>query len=552
MKRISLSILFVTAKITSAVFAQGSNSGTVTIEERRRTQPPCNGSTSSQVFNVVNGTADSVNYNASSCASWIRILVSPSNLNIPRISINLPGTAPADVTFGQLLDQGGSNPASTGNNWRGLSVSGPGRFYGGIGGNLIDTVSCDQIFRFDADGQINAGVVATNAGNFSLFIVEAGSFGPNTNIQCVNGLISRVASISMIRGSITANDNINLVQSTSGGFSSGSITSSNGRINSIALSGDLGSATQQIAVSARNGIGSITASQAFASIVANANGGPGDLGYLAITGTFAGSIAAADIESGSTPRGLDIGGNLDATITCTGQIKAPILVDGTLLTGRTVAAGANGITSQVILNQDGLLGVGWPGSVTISGNALAPNPYYDNAPSALGGGAIGLAPFMVHYEACNPVAAGDPGVGLGPCTAHARVDAGIARVSITHYGPVGLWNGTTILNENPPVGTEGFTVEVASAGSCTWIDVTDSFVTKWIGGNDRTFDIEGPFSNLGPCFTPKYYRIKPVRASSSGRYPLVCRSVDGNPLAGDYEYFVEIEPPNCTPPGGDP
>lgn len=323
--------------------------------------------------------------------------------------------------------------------------------------------------------------------------------------------------------------------------------------------GNIGSASTPITFTAKNGIQKISGNAAWATITTNANGGAGDLGYLVTTGgDFVGTINTTDIEASSSPKGLDIAGNLDANINCSGQVKAKIAIDGAILSGRTITTAANGVTDQIILNQDNNNFL-WLGDVRIGGSTgplLSPKPYYDNAPSALGGGAVGLAPFMVHYEACNPVAAGDPVTPLGACTAHATSPGPLTKVSITHYGPVGLWDGTTtggvknILSANPPTGIEGFTVEVADDTNCTWVPVTDSFVTKYIGGNHRTFDIEGPFTN-GPCFVNKYYRIKPVQAYVVGnRFPLVCRDVDGNPVAGDYEYIVKIEPPDCSGWGG--
>lgn len=337
----------------------------------------------------------------------------------------------------------------------------------------------------------------------------------------------------------------------------GSITGSlnaNGFISDVeATSGNIGVSFSPSSIVARNGIRKIDAGTVYANINTQNNGGVGALWSLrTTTGPFVGSISAAGIDYFQGAGGLDIAGNLDANLSVLYEIVEPVSIDGAFVSGRTLTTAANGIRSQIILNQDNN-GFVWNGSVTVGTTPLSPIPYYDNAPSALGGGAIGLAPFMVHYEACNPVAAGDPLTTLGPCTAHALVPASISKVSLTHYGPVGLSNGTTIITGNPPAGIEGFTVEVATEGSCTWTDITDSFVTKEIGGNFRTFDIEGPFTNTGPCFTSKFYRIKPVRTFVSGqRYPLVCRDVDGFPLAGNYEYIIEVEPPFCAPPPEDP
>lgn len=450
------------------------------------------------------------------------IIITPQlqNIRINSITINMSGALSDRILLNILTSTGGSiihvgsvTKTGSGDLWI-ADIRCSGTIGGAWTGNSINEII--------ADGDISASFTST------------GSTG--------TGVPGDIALVRSTGGSITGSLN------------------SNGFISDVeAINGNIGVSFSPSLITSRNGIRKIDAGTVYANINTRNSGGQGDLWYLkARAGPFVGTINTTNIQSSAGNKGLDIAGNLDANISITNWFTERAFIDGTFVSGRTLTTGSNGIRDQVILNRDNN-GFVWNGNVTVGTTPLSPLPYYDNAPSVLGGGAIGLAPFMVHYEACNPVAAGDPQTALGPCTAHVVSGAPLTRVSITHYGPVGLWDGTLvggvrqILNANPTnPAIDGFTVEVADDTNCTWVDVTNSFLTKYIGGNHRTFDIEGPF-NSGPCFVNKFYRIRPVREFSEGaRYPLVCRDVDGNPLVGNYEYIIKVEPPNCAPPPEDP
>jgi len=116
---------------------------------------------------------------------------------------------------------------------------------------------------------------------------------------------------------------------------------------------------------------------------------------------------------------------------------------------------AEGLTGQVILNADatpineawgdGLVKFGPDGAGQI---ILDPIPYYDNPSSTIGGGAVGLVPYYLRYQDCDPVGVKfqeDMGTGLDgldPCEEgyHGIVLVHPAdpmpTVTLRHYGPV--------------------------------------------------------------------------------------------------------------------
>lgn len=331
----------------------------------------------------------------------------------------------------------------------------------------------------------------------------------------------------------------------------GSITA-HGAINSVtAGSGTIGSSpTSRATINSHGTITVVSARAIYADISSrypvDNQPGTGDIKFLRTTaGDFSGSLTTTNVFEPSnlaTNRGLDIAGNLDADIYCTSLIKDPIYIDGAILSGRTFTTATNGITKQVIINQDNNNFL-WSGAFTVGSTTLSPTPYYDNAPSLLGGGSIGLAPFRIHYEACTPVGAGDPTV-IGNCAHHASENNAVSVVQITHYGPVGLHDGNDFVTSGNINGRKGFTVDRAKEGECIWTDLSDTFTTVLVGGNNRTLQVQGDFAQ-GSCGVNYLYRIRPVVSPSSGRLVVKCRDVDGNPTVGLSEYVLQIVATDC-------
>ncbi|GDX97984.1 hypothetical protein LBMAG48_03880 [Phycisphaerae bacterium] len=294
----------------------GVDTGSIRISEFRRQSPTCTSTVTVALYTITNGVdSPAISYTTSQCAEFVRIVPDPLNLNMPQINVNVASPIPAEVTLGNSLNQAGGDPASVGHNLKGIAVSGLGRFYGGISGTLINNVAADQIFRFDADVAINGGVFATNAGNFSIFVVDAGSYGPNAIIQCSNGPITRIAATSLLRGTISAGTNINEVTVSAGDLAATSIEALQGAIGTVSAAGKIGSSASPTVISARNGITRFTATEIFGNITANANGGNGNIASLVTTsGNFIGSLTAKNILASAAPRGITVAGTLDANI----------------------------------------------------------------------------------------------------------------------------------------------------------------------------------------------------------------------------------------------
>jgi hypothetical protein len=183
----------------------------------------------------------------------------------------------------------------------------------------------------------------------------------------------------------------------------GPITSNFGTITTIESGVGIGSAIATPTIQARTGIGTIKAPSITANIIANRDGGTGDLGLLeATSGDFVGSVVAADLETTQTFRGIFVGGQLNADLNFA-SVKSPINIAGRFLAGRSLTVGPSGLQSQVIFNRSNTLPGAFLGSASVGGVTLSPLPTYAQLPSAVGGGSIGAVPFSLHGNACNPV-----------------------------------------------------------------------------------------------------------------------------------------------------
>ncbi len=198
-----------------------------------------------------------------------------------------------------------------------------------------------------------------------------------------------------------------------------------------------------------------------------------------------------------------------------------------------------GITGQVIINalnwpDDEPNGWGqWTGAVNIGPQGavetLDPKPYYNNKSSDIGGGAVGLVPYYLHYADCTPsgtkVNEASNGLdGLGECDEgyHASRKGAMGNAVegplLRHYGRI------------EQVGTgKPFTVRSKQLGGigCNWLDITDVGIgfahEMHPGGDTRAIKINGPFM-------PGYdYLIEPKRTGSN---ILICNNAElGLPMS---------------------
>ncbi len=191
-----------------------------------------------------------------------------------------------------------------------------------------------------------------------------------------------------------------------------------------------------------------------------------------------------------------------------------LLVDGEMA-GTITVLGTNGLEGQIIIN-----GVNtsdpnhelWSGNIEIGSMTLGPTqsgdydaPYYSVLSGTIGGGAIGLMPFMYHAFESSPKHG--TVITTGGFT---------GNVTIEHYGPVADGDGNT--SSTPPVKVYELALRVpccdpapnpATTGICDedenedlyWTDVTSSYTYSVSG---RVVTVSGTFSNW------KAYQFIPV------------------------------------------
>jgi hypothetical protein len=139
-------------------------------------------------------------------------------------------------------------------------------------------------------------------------------------------------------------------------------------------------------------------------------------------GNFTGSLRTLYFTKDANPNGgaFSVTGNLGAEINVVQSFREDITVGGVLdaeqpfTMGRKLHADCvvrfedtSGLQGQLIINAENG-GYTWEGDVEFgpSGSAtpLSPVPYYDNKSADIGGGAVGLVPYYLHYNDCTPTA----------------------------------------------------------------------------------------------------------------------------------------------------
>lgn len=229
---------------------------------------------------------------------------------------------------------------------------------------------------FERVGSITStGNIAVYAGEIQ---VPLGSIDGNWTLHSINnveasGDISANFVSTGSTGTGAAGD-IALVKSTNGKII-GNFTA-NGKIDEINAADSVGASGSLISINCKNELRRLFGSSVYANINTRNSGGSGDFWYMKTTsGPFVGSLTTTDIEApvGISLRGLDIGGNLGAVITCSGQIKEAISIDGAVLTGGHINTTANGITKQIIINQDNSTYL-WLDSATVGSTTLTQVP----------------------------------------------------------------------------------------------------------------------------------------------------------------------------------
>lgn len=165
---------------------------------------------------------------------------------------------------------------------------------------------------------------------------------------------------------------------------------------------------------------------------------------LIVSGSFTGVLACsqdlgANISvlgpDGVTGR-IDLGGSLRSgkAILLSGPLapSGVVSIGGSLLGSCTLPPA--GLRGQIIVNARNIGGV-WSGPVMVGGvNPFVGAPYYSVSAETLGGGAVGLAPFLSNLIDCTPVHNTASAAGLVEPTAFTNETA--TPVLMRLYGPV--------------------------------------------------------------------------------------------------------------------
>lgn len=313
-----------------------------------------------------------------------------------------------------------------------------------------------------SDAIRNVTVASGLAGRNTFFSVR----GPNANdpITSIETFVESSGSgyteITELRtsGDVgnggTANDAIK-VDGWTGGFIAGSVTDkialTNGQLNNVTVddgvfgnitvssssliflevtNGPIGTVGTPVTINVGGSIHDLKATEIHAAIDTDYGGVHGSvLRIQTTTGDFSGSLETNYLLAGASPDpGLFIAGDLDADVTFLHSVSEPITI-GDKLIGDLVITDSAGLDEQVIINADNNVYTNWTdawvGDVIVNGTTVSPGDYTN---TNLGDGAIGLARFTIHEQACNPAHNADLTAGNAPSV-----------VRLVHYGRVELY-----------------------------------------------------------------------------------------------------------------
>lgn len=238
--------------------------------------------------------------------------------------------------------------------------------------------------------------------------------------------------------------------------------------------------------------------------------------FINVAGDLNADVSADRIGSGATFR-VSVGGDVSsgASITSSTDLTASttLAIGGSLL--GPISLGSGGLKGQIIVNSDNDGGA-WSGDVTVGSTTLSPAGAYTQ--TGLGGGAVGLAPFDLHKQDCDP-----PYSGSTPPT----VSSSTIDIDLVHYGPI-KHDGT-----GKPFKVEKY------EGHCTPpciepdADVTDDWSLTDISGRIMTIS--------GPLEAGHHWHVYPM---TTGTDMLKCDGLDaaGDVPVASYAYIIYREP----------
>lgn len=435
------------------------------------------------------------------------------------------------------------------------------RLQASIYNDVTDDVSMWHIFRIDVGGELQGNVYHDGGGVTPaprLGVISAGStvgaeiVAEHGDIHRVETMVDAFADVISELGSI---DEVEAALSFTGTWH-GDVLAINGSIGSVINNyGGIGSGSAPIThIEAKNGIGTVRAADDIWAVVkANANGGAGNLTTLRLaypnSGSFHGELQANNLlgvydQFGNLlERAVEINGDFDADAVVIDSFDSSWLCYG-LPVDRTITfrrdLGVNAIVSfsifgsgyldgQVIINAEDD-GYEWLGSIGFGEIPLYPAPYYENNIPVPGTGAnqgaVGLAPYELHDEGCEPPNHGY--IGLD-----AFNDTSTGGVIIRYYGPINSPTG-----DNP--GLAEVEMQVPYSDPPVWSNQVDSFFAvdvhpAGVPGQPRSIRIKRA-SNDDPIPTGHY------RVTIDGE-GLQCAGVDGlpGPATVVYDFWIAVD-----------
>jgi hypothetical protein len=425
----------------------------------------------------------------------------------------------------------------------------------GVSGGSVGNLG--GISRNGTNGDLVIGTVTVN-GN-----VGDPSNPNSTSIvgQAINTITAGgdIAASIQATGSSQFNGNITTVESTSGRIL-GDITAADIIATRIKAASTIGTASHTVNIGGGTYCKLIQGTSIYANIndgvpVSGVYGPMGQLAQLVTTSDgFHGSIKAASIRGApSGANSLDIASDLDADITLTGDVGAPVSVSRNFISGRMLKIsggvinsgsdngslhfGSGGLKGQVIINT-AAGSSGWGGAASVDNITLSTLPYYSQSSSGLGGGAVGLAPFHLYESDCIPPNAQGTTTATRDTATVLMTDFSsdtATPVTIRCYGPIARSAGASTW-------ADCVRVYAVDEGGCTGhMDVTDlEFYVRGPGVSDPyiTGNREIRLSRKSGVI-PKagLYAVTPY----NGAKAVVCDQVAGSP---------RVVWPTSTPFGG--
>lgn len=199
----------------------------------------------------------------------------------------------------------------------------------------------------------------------------------------------------------------------------------------------------------------------YAEIDANKynSNGTSDVGRVFAKLGVYGSLETDQFASFASLNGIPPGircaeGDLDATVTLAGALDREIIIGKSFTSTASISVPSIAPGGQITVNNLGGVET-WEGVIEVDGEELEDWPYYTTTASEIGGGSIGLAPFHLHENSCDPAhnsafairsveATGPGGTGNGECVTH-QLD-----IRLRFYGPITLHDSTVSEDDSPP------------------------------------------------------------------------------------------------------